>query len=202
MATKTCISKLADDILNDCNEQFGNGVEKFYYIIDREFIDWDKSKREDNIVTQIVLNDKAGARGYKIGNPSNETPEITVTDNNPAIMTSFEKSLPVVMLADSPKSAAAVMALKTNKYIVVYENTTKGDTGNQAFVVFGWENGASGRDLTLTKNSEDTLGGWAGTLVESKAPTAQIFFFMTDYQTTKEALESLCAPAEDTGETL
>lgn len=192
MAVKNCATTLGQDILNDCNVQYGSGVEKTYYIISRDNIDWDKSTREGFIVSGIIA--VTGKRGYKINNPSTENPAITVTDTNATIGTAFDKVLPVVMLPDSPESAEAVMALKQDKYVVIYENTVKGTNGNQAFVVFGWEQGARGLDLTMDK-SGDFQGGWSGNLTETNAPTSQIFFWKTDYATTKAALESLCSAA-------
>ena len=40
--------------------------------------------------------------------------------------------------------------------------------------------------------SGDT-GGWTGNITETGAPTSQLFFYKTDYATTKAALESLCS---------
>lgn len=192
MGLKNCSTTLGKDILNDCNEAYGKGVERYYYVIDREAIDWgsEASKREGHLITKITALE--GKRGYKIKNPSNEVPAITVTDTNPTIGTAFDKVLPVVLLADSPENAEAIMGLKQGKYVVIYENTVKGETGSQAFVVFGWETGATGRDLTLDKSSDDSMGGWSGNLTETGAPTSQLFYFSTDYKTSKAALEALC----------
>ena len=185
-----CNTTLGRDILNDCNEPHAKGVESMFYFISRSVIDFGKSTREGHTITEILLT--AGKRGYKIKNPSTEVPAITVTDTNPSIDTAFDKVLPVVLLADSPENAAAIMALKQDKYVCIYENTEKGADGSQAFPVIGWENGATGRDLTLDKHS-DTGGGWTGNITETGAPTSQLFFFKTDYSTTKAALESLCS---------
>lgn len=193
MAVKNCNTSLGQDILNDCNEAYGRGVEKTFYVISREAIDWDKSTREGHLITKIAP--VTGKQGHKIMNPSIEVPAITVTDTNAAIGTAFDKVLPVVLLADSPANAAAIMGLKQDKYVVIYENTVKGETGNQAFPVIGWETGATGRDLTLDKSNADGKGGWSGNLTETEAPTSQLFFFMTDYATTKAALETLCTSA-------
>lgn len=193
MALKNCVTTLARDIMNDCNESYGKGVEAYFYIIDRENIDWDSSTRDGHLITKITA--KTGKRGYKYRYPSTETPAITSTDTNIAIGTAFDKVLPVVLLADSPENAEAIMALKQGKYVAIYENTVKGESGKQAFPVIGWENGATGRDLTLDKSSDDSRGGWAGNLTETGAPTSQLFFYMTDYATTKAALESLCSAA-------
>ena len=190
---KSCITTLAADIMNDCNEQYGSGIEKTIYAISRENIDFDASTRDGHLITNILLSE--GKRGYKIRIPSTETPAITVTDQNASIGTAFDKVLPLTLLADSPKNAEAIMALKNDKYVFIYENTVKGDTGNQAFPVIGWEQGAVARDANLDKSNEDSLGGWTTNITETRAQTSQIFFFKTDYATTKQALESLCTEA-------
>lgn len=191
MAIKDCSTTLGADIMNDCNEQFGRGIENVFYVISRQIIDRTTSTREGHLITNIVA--ASGKRGYKIKYPSSETPQITVTDTNAVIGTAFDKVLPVVLLADSPANAKAIMGLKQDKYVVIYENAVKGETGDQAFPVIGWELGATGRDLTLDKSNEEFLGGWSGNLTETGAPTSQLFFFKEDYETTKAALEALCS---------
>lgn len=191
MAVKECATTLGRDILNDCNEPYGKGIEGVFYVISRKIIDWKTSARTGHLVTKIAVQE--GKRGYKINYPSSETPAITSTDTNPTIGTAFDKVLPVVLLADSPANAEAIMALKQDKYIVIYENAVKGEAGEQAFPIIGWETGAQGRDLTLDKSSDDSRGGWSGNLTETGAPTSQLFFYMTDYETTKAALETLCS---------
>lgn len=178
--------------MNDCNEPHSPGVERMFYIISRDAIDKGASTREGHVITNIAL--LPGKRGYKLRNPSNERPAITVTDTNPTIDTAWDKVLPVTLLADSPENAAAIMGLKQDNYICIYENMEKGTDGKQAFVVLGWETGASGVDLNMDK-SGDISGGWSGNLTEAGAPTSQLFFFKEDYATTKAALESLCSEA-------
>lgn len=191
MPEQNCNTTLGKDILNDCNEAYGKGVEKYYYVISRDAIDWSASTRSGHIISAITA--VSGKRGYKIKNPSNEVPAITVTGTNPAIGTAFDKVLPIVLLANSPENAEAIMGLQQDKYVVIYENTVKGTNGNQAFVVFGWETGATLLDPKQDTSSDDALGGWSGNLTETGAPTSQLFFYKTDYATTKAALESLCS---------
>ena len=69
----------------------------------------------------------------------------------------------------------------------------KGDAGKQAFGVIGWEQGATGVDLNMDKSGD--VGGWTGNITETGAPTPNLFFYKTDYATTKAALESLCSTA-------
>ena len=163
MATKSCTTTLARNIMNDCTEPHTPGVERMFYFISRDAIDFGTSVRDGHVLTNIALFD--GKRGYKLRNPSNERPAITVTDTNPAIDTAWDKVLPITLLADSPENAAAIMGLKQDKYVCIYENMEKGENGEQAFVVFGWETGAYGVDLNMDK-SGDNGGGWSGNITE------------------------------------
>lgn len=189
-----CAENLGANILNDCNDDYGKGVEKIVYIIKKEDIDRKASKIAGNVISTLVL--RTGKKAYTASAPSN-TPfsGLTYEDQNATIGMSFNKTIPIVMLADSPTNALNVSALKQNKYVIIYENNNKGANGEQAFAVIGWEQGAVGQNATLDKYSDDTHGGWTVDMIEEGAKTPQIFFFSTDYETTKAALDSLLSPA-------
>ena len=189
-----CAENLGANILNDCNDDYGKGVEKIVYIIKKEDIDRKASKIAGNVISTLVL--RTGKKAYTASAPSN-TPfsGLTYEDQNATIGMSFNKTIPIVMLADSPTNALNVSALKQNKYVIIYENTNKGANGEQAFAVIGWEQGAVGQNATLDKYSDDTQGGLTVDIIEEVAKTPQIFFFSTDYETTKAALDSLLSPA-------
>lgn len=189
-----CAENLGANILNDCNDDYGKGVEKIVYIIKKEDIDRKASKITGNVISTLVL--RTGKKAYTASAPSN-TPfsGLTYEDQNATIGMSFNKTIPIVMLADSPTNALNVSALKQNKYVIIYENNNKGANGEQAFAVIGWEQGAVGQNATLDKYSDDTQGGWAVDMIEEGAKSPQIFFFSTDYETTKAALDSLLSPA-------
>lgn len=189
-----CAENLGANILNDCNDDYGKGVEKIVYIIKKEDIDRKASRIAGNVISTLVL--RTGKKAYTASAPSN-TPfsGLTYEDQNATIGMSFNKTIPIVMLADSPTNALNVSALKQNKYVIIYENNNKGANGEQAFAVIGWEQGAVGQNATLDKYSDDTHGGWTVDMIEEGAKTPQIFFFSTDYETTKAALDSLLSPA-------
>ena len=189
-----CAENLGANILNDCNDDYGKGVEKIVYIIKKEDIDRKASRIAGNVISTLVL--RTGKKAYTASAPSN-TPfsGLTYEDQNATIGMSFNKTIPIVMLADSPTNALNVSALKQNKYVIIYENNNKGANGEQAFAVIGWEQGAVGQNATLDKYSDDTQGGWTVDMIEERAKTPQIFFFSTDYETTKAALDSLLSPA-------
>lgn len=193
MATKSCVSTLSVNIMNDCNDAYGKGVEDTFYVIDRNAIDWGSKSMTDNSVKFNLL---AGKRGYKIRYPSSETPAIKTDDNNPVIGKSWKKTLPLVFLANSPKNAKAIDQLKEGKYVAIWESTVKGEIGDQAFHVIGFENGAVGQDMNSDTSSDDALGGFTGSLVEDNAAHSSLFFFDTDYETTKASLESMCSEIE------
>lgn len=192
MATNSCVSKLGRDIMNDCTEPYGKGIEKTFYVFDREDVDFGEAARTGDTVEWTMRD---GTRGYKLMNPSSEVPAITKTDNNPVIGTSWDKVLPFTLLANSPENAEAIRVFKTGRFIIVYEHTVKGTDGKSAFHVIGYEVGAVGVDNNADTSSDDSQGGWTGTLVEKGAPSPDIFFFKTDYATTKAALESMCSTA-------
>lgn len=189
-----CYSKIAGDILNDCNDDYGKGVKRTAYYIDEDDIDRTAStyNAETNTLTKLVLVE--GAKAIRMNMPSN-TPfnGITNEDQNAAIGVVFNKTVPVILLADSPEASKKITAFKTRKGVIIYEQNSKGKSGEQAFIVVGYETGASGQNATVEKYNDDTQGGWSIDLVEEGAKTPQIFFFDTDYQKTKTALESLCA---------
>lgn len=144
-----CAENLGANILNDCNDDYGKGVEKIVYIIKKEDIDRKASRIAGNVISTLVL--RTGKKAYTASAPSN-TPfsGLTYEDQNATIGMSFNKTIPIVMLADSPTNALNVSALKQNKYVIIYENNNKGANGEQAFAVIGWEQAPSGRTQPLT----------------------------------------------------
>lgn len=191
MPVSDCYKKIAGDLYNDCRDDYGKGMGTTAYYIDDEDIERKTSTRTDNVISNIVL--KSGAKAIRLHMPSKDPFNGTTNeDQNVAIGQAFNKTVPVVMLADSPENALKITAFKNRKGVVVYENKAKGTNGEQAFVVVGWEQGVFGQNATLDKYGDETQGGWRIDLIEEGAQTPQIFFFKTDYDTTKAALESLC----------
>lgn len=187
-----CYEKIAGDIRNDCRESYGKGMGQVAYYIYSDDVDFSASKMNGAyVISDIVL--KSNARAVRINMPSRTAFTGTATSgNNPAIGTSYNKSFALTLMADSPKNAQRIDSFATNKGIVIFEHNAKGESGEQAFEVYGWENGLYAQDPEKDKYNEDSHGGWTVKLVEEDAKTSAIFFFKTDYETTKAALESMC----------
>ena len=79
-----CAENLGANILNDCNDDYGKGVEKIVYIIKKEDIDRKASKITGNVISTLVL--RTGKKAYTASAPSN-TPfsGLTYEDQNATI---------------------------------------------------------------------------------------------------------------------
>lgn len=193
--TEPCIYDLAGDILQDCNTVYGTGVEKTAYLIKKSDIDLSASTYAKPKITKLAV--KSGKRAYKFVIPS-KTPYngLIYEDQNAEIGISFNKTLPLRMLADTPENSKNIEAFKNEDWVAIYENRVKGADSATAFCVIGWEQGASMQNATLDKYGDGYNGGWGGDLIEQAAPTPQIFFDAGGITATRSALEALCAPQE------
>lgn len=191
MATlKSCIDSLVDSIYNDCNDVYGKGVEKRAWIFDKSDVDFTLD-RDNLVITEFFM--KSGKVGHYIDFPAEDPANgLKNEDQNAAIGLNFTKTSPLILLADNPRNAKAVRALKSSKYIIVFEKRAKDEAGEQAFIVIGCEQGAIGQDASWDAYSDDTMGGWAINLVEKNATLPQVFLKLGETpDATREALESM-----------
>ncbi len=190
-----CFNTLAASVWNDCNDSFGKGYENTAYIFDRTFIDRETSvyNQSEMKITKLAL--QTGKKGYKLHMPSTQPFNGTrIEDQDAAIGVSMNKSVSLVLMADSPDNAKAIRAMKESNYVLVLERKVKGpDDALQAFTVIGWENGATGRTATLDAYNDDAKGGWTITMLEEDASAPQIFLDYGSYSATKAALDALVA---------
>ena len=191
MALNNCYQRMETDVYNDCRDSYGKGLAPRAYYVARDDIDFNTSTIDGNVITKLALD--SGAKAVRFNMPS-RTPYNGAKneDQNAAIGIAVNKTVPIILLADSPENARKIETLKSQQGVVIVENNAKGDKGKQAFVVVGWEQGVYGQNAIIDKYSDDTQGGWSIDLIEEGAKTPQIFLWMTDYETTKKALESMC----------
>lgn len=199
MALNSCIYTLDQDILNDCNVRYGKGAEKRAFIFSRSAIDNDATvfDASTGIVTKLVL--KSGKRGFRMNMPST-TPftGLTNEDQNVTIGMSFNKTVPVILLPNSPTSSQIIRALKSDDYVIVWEARVKGEKGEQAFPAVGMETGCKGSDATFEAYNDDTQGGWSINMIEEGATIPQVFVAYSEgYNATLTALESMTVPIEN-----
>ena len=83
---------------------------------------------------------------------------------------------------------------------MILENKAKNllkeeNPGDSAFQIYGYYQGLKAAELSNDKYSEDTDGGWSVSLQETKVPKSALFYYKTDYDTTKTAIDTLTSNA-------
>lgn len=194
-----CDDAIRREISVNCAEPIVPGVEAEGVIINRADIDFSASalsKERPNVIESLVL--KSGKKGYKVLQGGNSP--FTGTSIALAVGTyrnTFTNTVNFVVLDNDPDVCADIIdGLANGSFVVILENKHKGtskekNAGDAAFQVYGWYQGLKAAEISDEKYSEDTDGGWAVSLQETKAPKSGMFLFSTSYEATKTAVDSL-----------
>ena len=194
-----CDNFIKQGISPSCDDPLVQGVEQRGVIINRDDIDFSAAvfnATRKNVIETIAL--KAGKNAYEVV-VMGSTP---FTGTNTALATgtyrnTFTNTVSIVILDNGPDVCENVIdGLANGEFVVILENKFKGlqkeeNPGDPAFQVYGWYQGLRASEMTNDKYSEDTDGGWAVSLQETRAPKSGVFLFKTDYETTAAAVESL-----------
>lgn len=194
-----CDTKLAQDIVLDCENISQKGVESEGVIVNYADVDKTGCTRTGNILSAFPLVN--GAKGYKIvvpeGSPFNGT---MIEAAVGTYMTKWNKTVAFVVLNSGPDVSHDVIdKLANGKFVVILRNKFGGSQGKNTYEVYGFEQGlklsAGARDL----NSDDTDGGWSVTLQEQQAPSSGLFLYDTDLATTKTLIDTLTTAQGNNG---
>ena len=199
-----CDNFIKQGISPSCDDPLVQGVEQRGVIINRDDIDFSAAvfnATRKNVIETIAL--KAGKKAYEVV-VMGSTP---FTGTNTALATgtyrnTFTNTVSIVILDNGPDVCENVIdGLANGEFVVILENKFKGlqkeeNPGDPAFQVYGWYQGLRASEMTNDKYSEDTDGGWAVSLQETRAPKSGVFLFKTDYETTAAAVESLVSGGE------
>lgn len=194
-----CDNFIKQGISPSCDDPLVQGVEQRGVIINRDDIDFSAAvfnATRKNVIETIAL--KSGKKAYEVV-VMGSTP---FTGTNTALATgtyrnTFTNTVSIVILDNGPDVCENVIdGLANGEFVVILENKFKGlqkeeNPGDPAFQVYGWYQGLRASEMTNDKYSEDTDGGWAVSLQETRAPKSGVFIFKTDYETTAAAVESL-----------
>lgn len=199
-----CDNFIKQGISPSCDDPLVQGVEQRGVIINRDDIDFSAAvfnATRKNVIETIAL--KSGKKAYEVV-VMGSTP---FTGTNTALATgtyrnTFTNTVSIVILDNGPDVCENVIdGLANGEFVVILENKFKGlqkeeNPGDPAFQVYGWYQGLRASEMTNDKYSEDTDGGWAVSLQETRAPKSGVFLFKTDYETTAAAVESLVSGGE------
>lgn len=194
-----CDYSIKKDVIPSCDDPIVPGIEGEGIIMNRADVDFATSTfnaTRKNVIETLAL--KATKKAYKVVIPGN-TP-FTGTNIALAVGTyrnTFTNTVSLVILDNGPDVCADIIdGLANGEYVVILENKAKGiekeeNSGDSAFQVYGWYQGLRATEMSNDKYSEETEGGWAVTLQETKSPKSGLFVFSTDYNTTKEMIDTL-----------
>lgn len=200
-----CDEILKKDIVPSCDDPVVPGYEQEGVIMNRDEIDFSLTTfnaTQKNVIETLAM--KSSKKAYKVVVPG-KTP---YTGSKTSLATgtyrnTFTNLLQLVVLDHGPEVCSDIIdGLANGSYVVVLENKYKAlqkeaSPGNAAFQVYGYYQGLTATTLENDKYSEDTEGGWLVNLEETKCPKSALFYFKTDYDTTKTALETLVTTPEE-----
>lgn len=194
-----CDEMLKKDIAPSCDDPVVPGFEQEGVIMNRDEVDFALTTFNStmkNVIETLAM--KSGKKAYKVVVPG-KTP---YTGSKTSLATgtyrnTFTNLLQLVVLDNGPEVCADIIdGLANGSYVVILENKHKAlqkesNPGNAAFQVYGYYQGLTATLLENDKYSEDTEGGWLVNLEETKCPKSALFYFKTNYDTTKKALTTL-----------
>ena len=180
-----CSNLISKDVQANCSNPIFGGLEQIGYIINRG--DIDSFTLTTGVVSAISL--KTGAKAYTVQQTGQQAFNGTSTEMQQGdVINTFNKVGAFIVLDNCPDiSEKVIKPLANGEFVLILENKYKSD--KNAFEVIGLDRGC--RATTITQNKYENMGGWSVELTEQETPNASIFFWDTDYATSKAALEAL-----------
>lgn len=198
-----CDNAIKRDIELNCDDPIVPGLEQEGVIMNRSDIDFSTvafNTTRKNVIETLAM--KSGKKAYKVV-VSGGTP---FTGTNTALTTgtyrnTFTNTVNMVILANDPDVCADIIdGLANGEYVTILENKAKSlqkeeNPGDSAFQIYGYYQGLKAAEISNDKYSEETEGGWSVSLQETKVPKSALFYYKTDYDTTKTAIDTLTSEA-------
>lgn len=193
----SCDNLIKMNIERNCADPLAMGYEKKGILINRDDVDFGSvvfDAENNNIISTLALKEgKYGfwvfQHGSKPFNGTNKNVEVGELGN------SVTSNVHIVLPDHSPAIIEGVVDPVLNgEFLFISFNKHKGlnnANGASAFEVHGFYQGLTISEGSRDAYSEETGGGWAFTLTETKAPKAGLFLFDTDYTTTEAMVNSL-----------
>lgn len=194
----SCDNLIKMNIERNCEDPLAMGYEKQGVLINRADVDFGSIEFDEtniNIVKTLTL--KEGTKGYLVNqygskpfNGTTKTVEVSET-----LGASVTSAVHIVLPDHSPAIIEGVVdPVLSGEFLFISYNKHKGlngANGASAFEIHGFYQGLTISEGSRDAYSEETGGGWAFTLTETKAPKAGLFLFNTDYATTEAMVNSL-----------
>lgn len=193
MADTTCGGILAS-VGFDCLNPLSAGTRDRGYILNHEdYLDAVKAfnATNDMILEGLTLAGAASAF-YVDGKNNSNAPSFALVKQTYADV--FDHTFNFLAFDLSNAAKKTLQGMVGGRYVVIYENSFKGASGQSAFEVLGAVNGLEFKTFTRDPLSADNQGAYVISMASpdlGKEPKIPYSFFLTDYVTTKAALEAL-----------
>ena len=197
----SCENLIKMGIEPDCDDPVVAGIEANGVIMNRADVDPAATEFDDvrkNVVKTLAL--KGSAKAYPIYVPSptpfNNTQTTFEVGTN---RNTFTNDLAFAVLNNDPDVCEKVIDMLANgEFVVIFENKYKNvnkatTPGDSTFQIMGYYQGLRATTLENNKYSDETEGGWNVVLQETKVPKSALFYYDTDIETTRTAINSLLA---------
>lgn len=190
-----CDFKIITNIAESCDNPMVQGMKQIGYLGNFEDLDKAETVKTGNKITSLAL--KGTAKLIKIYQSGKEpftgsTKELAAG----TFRNNWNKNFHFIVFESGADTSSKIIdKLANGKFFAIVENNYLGASGDNAFEIIGYEQGATASAITQDKNSDDTNGGWDCTLVEEIAPSSGIFICYTDVAATRSALEALVVTA-------
>lgn len=167
-----------------CDKPLVQGLERQGYIFNRSDISAIVSYGASmpNMIQQIQM--KTGKKGFRVIVPARMPFQGTKTElSEGTYENGFTHTVSIVVLdAGADVSQKIIDPMANGEFVVVLENKFAGVHGigvDNAFQVYGSENGLMATGLDREPWSDDTRGGWLITLQESEATRSGLYMLPT-----------------------
>ncbi len=181
----------------NCPTPLQSGTRDRAYIIN--FDDWENAALDPNLTNDMVIEGITFAvtspvttAFYVDGNNNSHNPSFALVPQSFGDVYDHLFDFLVFDLSNAAKLKLDNMV--GGRYVVIYENSFKGASGQSAFEILGGDAGMRITAFTRSPLNNDNQGAYVLTMStpeQGKEPHMPRSFFLTDYATTKAALEAL-----------
>lgn len=175
-----CVKYVLAGIERNCANPVQKGVEKTGWIVNRDHVDLINSVVAGSKITTLAFNDDA---------PEKPLFPIVIAGKTPfnglksslvvgAYSNSWTKEAPIVILdtgAAVVENVINPLTAADSSFILIVENKFKGQNGDNAYEVYGYDQGLVASAGENDKYNEECDGGWKVTLTEEAAAHAALF---------------------------
>lgn len=175
-----CVKYVMAGIERNCSNPVQKGVEKTGWIVNRDHVDLVNSVVDGAKITTLAFNDDAPEKPLFPIVIAGKTP-FTGLKSSLVVGTysnSWTKEAPIVILdtgAAVVENVINPLTAADSSFMLIVENKFKGNDGDNAYEVFGYDQGLVASAAENDKYNEETDGGWSVTLTEESAAHSALF---------------------------